>query len=532
MSRFSAVGLVLFVAACAPKELKFDINIVTKVCDPAVDPFKSVSHLKVRVLGPDITKPIESTSPTNGASHDIHIPNIPAGKSRVVEVRGYQGDPGAGGQLVSIGKSQPFEVYDVVPTEQANTPTKITIFLRTVGAFTPVSSAADPTTCQTMKSARAGHTATVLKDGRVFIAGGYELQGQTIRDALAQTEMFDPSTGTFATFHPITASRGLQELPRAFHTATLLPSGQVLFWGGETYNGTAANVISPSAILLIFDADDPNGFFFGTLPSRHAPSPASIPRSQHSAVLDANGKVLIVGGITRDQSALVTIPELEYFDPATNDYEIVDGVSLARVGANVAAVQQGTYIAVAGGDDGTTMQPDVNFFRWNGTTFNHQTTMTLQLAPPGRRGAAGAVVAGTDQLLLLGGYSDPGEATPVQTSELVNSNTGQVAPGATIPARGESCAVTLANGDVFLVGGRGLDGSMNPVSLDSTLTIQVAASGGTQANPGPALNRARYQHTCSLLQDGTVLVTGGLDLEPGSQTILSDAYIYQPPPTD
>ncbi len=534
MTRGLVAGLALFAVVgslgCGPKEVKFNVTIVTQVCDPTVDPFKNVGFLKVAVRAPDITKPIESIAPTGQATHTVTIPQIPAGKQRVIEVRGYDMDPRGGGQVISMGRSVPFDVPDVVPAGTNDMATQVTVFLRKVGALTPISSATSPTDCQQLKVPRAGHTATVLKNGKVFLAGGYNFaQGSAAKNALFDTEIYDPQTGTFESAHEISIANGLQRLPRAFHTATLLQSGQVLLWGGETYSNGVNNVISPSAIILIYDADENN---FGPLRSRL--DPPVVARTEHSAAMDANGKVLIVGGKTRDQNLnLVLTDKVEWFDPTTNDYLEVTGLSLPRDGASVVPVQNGGYIAVAGGTDGSTMQTDVSFFQWDGMEFAQKSVATPpRLAAPGRRDAAAATINSTNDVVLAGGYSDPTMVAPVSTSEVVGTQSGMVSAGATVGSRGEACAVTLNSGDVFIAGGRGVDNSNMPQSQGTTVLLHVGNMGGTEPLGGPTLTKPRYQHTCSLLQDGTVLVTGGVDEERGIFTILQDAYIYQPVPTD
>src|SRR5262245_37528055 len=77
-----------------------------------------------------------------------------------------------------------------------------------IGIFTPTGN---------MSAARSWHSATLLPDGRVLIAGGYS------------AEIYDPSTGTFtATGNLITN--------HVCHSATLLGNGKVLIVGGSSYD--------------------------------------------------------------------------------------------------------------------------------------------------------------------------------------------------------------------------------------------------------------------------------------------------------
>src|SRR6266513_2196546 len=71
----------------------------------------------------------------------------------------------------------------------------------------------------TMGAARAGHTATLLKDGTVLIAGG---------DVAGTAEIFDPTAETFSSTLLTMAA------PRIGHTATLFSNDSVLLAGGNT----------------------------------------------------------------------------------------------------------------------------------------------------------------------------------------------------------------------------------------------------------------------------------------------------------
>lgn len=124
--------------------------------------------------------------------------------------------------------------------------------------------------------ARDGHTATVLLDGRVLIAGGSNPAADPlVAEEIASMEIYDPETGMFT---PAADMR----IPRRSHTATLLNDGRVLLAGGSSLLGAV------SARTEIFDP------VTGTT----AEGPLmSSPRIFHSAHLLPNGKVLIAGGL-------------------------------------------------------------------------------------------------------------------------------------------------------------------------------------------------------------------------------------------
>jgi hypothetical protein len=75
-----------------------------------------------------------------------------------------------------------------------------------------------------MVGVRGGHTATLLRHGKVLVAGG----------GLASTELYDPSSGTW------TATGSMIEA-RCCHTATRLRDGMVLVVGGSPGLGTLAS---------------------------------------------------------------------------------------------------------------------------------------------------------------------------------------------------------------------------------------------------------------------------------------------------
>lgn len=149
-----------------------------------------------------------------------------------------------------------------------------------------------------MVTPRYGHTATVLGDGTVLIAGGTDERHLTSLDT---AEIFDQGAGVdFGDPIPDTISGDfidtdvdgdimtLTQGGRIFHTATLLPDGNVLICGG-TGDALFAEAYEISEIYDIGSRE------FGPDALSIEPDLAT-PRFRHSATLLPNGKVLIAGG--------------------------------------------------------------------------------------------------------------------------------------------------------------------------------------------------------------------------------------------
>jgi hypothetical protein len=186
-----------------------------------------------------------------------------------------------------------------------------------------------------MGTARRLHTVTLLRDGRVLIAGGFiccVIEGQTATEvATPLAEIFDPATGLFTPTRPMA-------IGRALHQATLLADGRVLMSGGF---GVASGPGAPGPEHAeIFD------------PTTGTFAPAGelqAGRFLHSATLLTDGRVLVVGGVANpsDRSA-VELTEL--YDPAANAWSHGPTLAPAWPGATVTLLGNGKVL-VFGGED-------------------------------------------------------------------------------------------------------------------------------------------------------------------------------------
>jgi len=317
-----------------------------------------------------------------------------------------------------------------------------------------------------MTSGRAGHTATRLSDGKVLISGGFSISGTSISTA----EIYDPVTKSFS----VTAGNMVNE--RAFHTATLLPDGTVLITGGMisgvTYNKTA-------------EIYDPATKTFSLSTGMMA-----APRCWHSATLLSDGTVMITGGYNGNLYNSFS----EIYDPATKTFSVTTNMATARASHTATLLVDGTVLIV-GGENGAYIKT-AEIYDPVAKTFS---TTTGSMATTRVYHTATLLPDGT--VLIAGGRSSAGAKNDAEIYDPATKVFSSASGNMTV-ARAYHNATLLANGTILITGGSPLPGIHTSTEIYDPITM-IFSSNGSMITP-------RYEHQTTILIDNTVLITGGV----------------------
>jgi len=172
-----------------------------------------------------------------------------------------------------------------------------------------------------LSNARFQHTATLLPNGKVLVAGG----NTVFNVAIASAELYDPATGVWTP----TGSLGI---PRFQHTAHLLANGKVLVISGNNQNYTS--FYNPELY------DPVTGTWTNTGNINNA-------RARHTSTLLPDGRILIAGG-----AALFSnwSPSVEIYDPVSETSTNVGDLNTGRDQHTATLLLNGKVLVAAGRD--------------------------------------------------------------------------------------------------------------------------------------------------------------------------------------
>ncbi len=173
-----------------------------------------------------------------------------------------------------------------------------------------------------MTAARSAHTATLLQDGTVLIAGGGNPRG-----ILASAELYDPVSGTFSATGSMTEGRYV--IFGTDPSAQLLQDGTVLIAGGYGVTGILASAELYDAVSGTFSAT-------GSMITA---------RAEYTATLLQDGQVLITGGNDRPDSVTANA---ELYDPITGTFTATGSMTTARLFHTATLLQDGQVLITGG----------------------------------------------------------------------------------------------------------------------------------------------------------------------------------------
>ena len=359
------------------------------------------------------------------------------------------------------------------------------IFYDTAEIYDPVTatwSAAD-----SMKTGRRALFAGAgLADWRILITGGWN--GST---ALSAAEIYNPNTNTFSPTNSM--NRGRME-----HRAITLYDGRILITGGFDSSGTPTNtaeIYNPTTGTFSYTTGD-----------------MSIPRAAHRMNTVGDGKILITGGFGAGDVALASC---ELFNPSTGTFSPAGSMSQARARHGATVLPTGDVL-VTGGNGGAGVLSSTEIYNFDRNAFapgpnllQARQSHTFQLLPNGL-------------VLISGGNSKSSSHWDVQTNflssaELYDPATNTIgATGGKSNATSGALPYLLWTGKYMVAGGGTNETELYTPEMPGASETWV--NGGTMAVP-------RTEALWTALDDGTVLITGGLDAA-GNQLASAELYDY------
>lgn len=348
-----------------------------------------------------------------------------------------------------------------------------------VWTLTTPSGAAEPVSPVTDQ--RFGASSTLLPTNDVLIYGGKACLGATCATTPASTSLGLQLLNSEANF---AASIGNITTRRAFHTSTLLPTGQILVAGGT--NGP--NILKSAELF-----DPATESFFPTNSSLNEV------RDLHTATLMPNGRVLIAGGFTTNATSTGSTNSVEVYYPDTKVFIPTEPMFSSRSNHSALVMPDGKVFVAGGFGDADVVTGTAEIYISTESRWIQAAGMPVGC----ERAIAASVQLKDGRILLFGGINANGILSSV-AAYTPGTNSWSCVSVTPMPTALRSATATLLfDGRVLVAGGNDGFGEANVSYTWSPLSNAWAATAAT-----PFLE-PRFNHTATLLPDGSVMVTGG-----------------------
>lgn len=317
----------------------------------------------------------------------------------------------------------------------------------------------DPTwsSTGTMTVARHLHSAVKLQTGSLLVIGGNNESGSNLT-----SEVFDPSSKTWGDVATMSVAR-------VGHTTTLLNNGKVLVTGGIGPGTRPCEVYTPGSGWM---------------------QTASLQQAKHyhAAHIMADGKVLIAGGY---DGAITNLKTCETYDPASDALSSATDLNHGRIYSYLLPWDNNTLLMIGSGTTAERYDPVLN--AWSDEGFGCSTIHALVKL------ASGVTLSAESSFNTM--LYDPVTRLPITGNE---RNEERETPSAAL----------LSNGMVLISGGYRFQGGTAVWSR----TAEVYNSSSGMWKYTSSMSELRGNHCMTLLNDGTMLVTGGRYFSSGNYT--------------
>ncbi len=302
---------------------------------------------------------------------------------------------------------------------------------------------------------RSHHTATLLRDGRVLVAGG---TGAGNEGVLSSAELYDPARGTWS-------ATGSMLAPHSDHSATLLGDGRVL-------------VTAATGEAELYDPGTGTWSATGRM---------STPRTSYAVTLLRDGRVLVSGGDPGVASEREFAPP-ELFDPLSGTWSVAGTMHVPR-SLHTATLLDDGRVLIAGGQGTEASESNPMGLVASAELYDPASgawTVTGDMQAP--RSGHAAVMLPDGRVLVVGGLF------LAATTEVFDPLAGTwMLGGQSEGGTGGTQAILLSDGRVVVVNALGGIEVVDPLDPSSRTTADTG----------------RWGATATLLTDGTVLFAGG-----------------------